>query len=76
MSTCCLPTTFTFNGPLVTEQYTAAMAAIYGPIPKLEVYYLVDGDYVAAGIFTQIQFDGSNILVDNGGPARGILRVS
>jgi hypothetical protein len=73
---CCSPEIFAFNTDVVTQQYTAAMAARFGTLPKIDVLYLVDGEYVVAGIFTQVQFDGSNIMVDNGGVQRGILRIS
>lgn len=73
---CCPASVIVFNGAIVNEAYTASMRAQYGDLPRVEVLYLVDGEYVLAGIFTQVQFNGSSILVDNGGQMRGILKIS
>ena len=74
---CCVPTIFAGSSELSDIQYTPAMAAIYGPLPKIETLYMNEsGDYVFAGVFTQVQFNGANILVNHGGPAQWIVRVS
>jgi hypothetical protein len=75
--TCCTPIIQTGNSALTDMQYTASMAQVFGPTPKIEVMYLnEEGNYVFAGVFTQVQFNGSQILVDHGGPAKWLLKIS
>lgn len=73
---CCPSTIIVFNAAVVTEGYTSSMRQQYGPVPRVEVLYLVDGEYVSSGVFTQVQFNGSAIMLDNGGQMRGILKIS
>lgn len=50
----------------------------YGPAPKVTVLYLDGTQYVSAGIMTQIKFDAypvTQITVDHGGTATGILKI-
>lgn len=74
---CCQSTIFAGSSALSDLQYTPAMAALYGPLPKIDVAYMNEaGDYVFAGVFTQVQFNGDRILIDHGGPAKWIARIS
>ena len=73
---CCSQSIFAGNSAMSSIQYTAAMRAIHGDIPEVSVYYMDgDGNYVAAGIFTQKQFDGNTIFVDHGGTVRWLVKV-
>lgn len=77
MPVCCTPYIETGNSALIDVQYTDTMRQTFGDVPRIELLFLnEEGNYVAAGIFTQIQFNGTNILGDNGGPAKWLIKVS
>lgn len=69
MPVCCPYNQVTFNEAVTTINYT-------GDAPEVSVYYLIDGEYVAAGAFTEVKIGGGVIRVDHGGIMRGILKYS
>jgi hypothetical protein len=77
---CCSPYTETFfNVSSTTINYGPSFQALYGPAPKVTVLYWDGTQYVAAGIFTSIAFDGfpvTSITVDHGSDgATGIIKL-
>jgi hypothetical protein len=76
---CCSPIIQTFfNVPSTTIGYSPSLQAQYGAAPKVTVLYWDGTQYVAAGISTQIAFDGypvNSIAIDHGGPATGIVKI-
>lgn len=79
---CCPSTILIFAGVLSASfPYTPAMVAVYGIKPRVEVYVydMVNNEFYTnnGGVpVSQIHFDGSNILIDNGGIASGYVKVS
>jgi hypothetical protein len=54
------------------------MQAAYGDAPKVTVVYWDGTQYVAAGIFTSVSFDGypvTSVTVDHGGSATGLIKI-
>ena len=45
------------------------------PKPLVTVLYLIDGQW-RADIATGIKFVGANIVIDHGGPATGVVKIS
>jgi hypothetical protein len=76
---CCPSQVTTFSNALSTTiAYSPAMQSQYGAAPKVTVLYWDGTQYVAAGIFTSIAFTGfpvTQITVDHGGPATGMVRI-
>lgn len=62
----CCPQNITsfFNQTSTTISYS-------GVKPLVSVIYFVDGVWKEAGVFTEIRFTGSNVIVNHGGPATG-----
>lgn len=47
-----------------------------GDKPTVSVIYLQpDGTFLQAGVMTQINIIGSNVVVDHGGPASGFIKI-
>lgn len=74
--TCCLSYTFPINGQLTTDiVYSETMKEQLGGVPKIDLYYLVDDEFVLqTGV--EILFDENSIHIDHGGPAIGIVKIS
>lgn len=73
---CCPESITTFAGASST---TVPYNGEYGSNPKVTVLYLQDGLWVASGIMTQIAMIGTpvtQVKVDHGGPATGIIKLS
>ncbi len=67
--TCCPTIEQTFvNVPTVTVLYT-------GNKPTVTVTYLIDGVWQAAGVATPIVITDSEVQVDNGGNATGVVKL-
>lgn len=62
----CCPVNITpfFNEDTTTIPFT-------GDKPIVQVIYFQDGQWTVAGVFTEVKFSGSNIIVNHGGPATG-----
>lgn len=76
---CCEQEILTFaNKDTVTIAYTSSMRALYGDRPTVNVYYQNGNDFEAA-TFTRVELKGSpvnQIVVYNGGPATGFIKIS
>jgi hypothetical protein len=77
---CCEPTITHFsNVSSTTISYGPSLSTAHGPAPKVTVLYWDGTQYVAAGIFTSIAFDGypvTSITVDHGSDsATGIIKL-
>lgn len=76
---CCAPTIIPFfNTPTSTVAYGPSMQLQYGLAPNVNVSYWDGTQYVAAGIMTQIKFDGypvTVITVDHGGSYTGLIKI-
>lgn len=76
---CCTPTIIPFfNVSSSTITYGPSMVLQYGVVPKVTVLYKDGTQYVSAGIGTQVKFDTypvTEITVDHGGPAIGIIKI-
>lgn len=59
--------------------YGPSMQLQYGNAPTVTVSYWDGTQYVAAGIMTQIKFDGypvTSVTVDHGGsPSTGLIKI-
>lgn len=75
----CEPTFISFtNQATLTVPYTAAMIAKYGNVPTLKVW-IYDTDGQLANMSVSQKFDAyppTEIRIDMGGPATGILKIS
>lgn len=68
--TCCPENTIPFvNQATSTIPFT-------GDKPLVTVSYFIDGVWRALGVMTQIRFVGSNIEIDHGGAATGIIKLT
>src|SRR6476620_21522 len=75
----CTPTFVSFtNAATLAIPYTAAMLAKYGNVPTIKVWiYNVDGNLVNMSVSQSIVgYPATEIRIDNGGPATGILKIS
>jgi hypothetical protein len=73
---CCEPTIVQFvNEASKSVNYSAFMVQQYGAEPNVQVYYLQDGEYVLSDDMNQVKFDGTDIVVDLGGPASGFIKI-
>lgn len=73
---CCEP--FILNFASVSSSvinYNAAMQAMYGPEPNVQVYFKEGTEYSLSDDMSQVKFDGVNITADYGGVATGFLKV-
>lgn len=67
---CCAESITTFAGvPSTTVPYN-------GNKPTVTVLYLIDGVWTAAGVATSIKITGTQVIVDHGGPATGIIKLT
>lgn len=78
---CCPVNIIPFSNQLTTTiDYNAGLKAEFGNYPKVSLYYFDSstGDfYEVNGVpGTEVKFDGDNIIVDHGGPATGLLKIS
>lgn len=75
----CDPTFISFtNQSMLTIPYTAGLLAKYGEIPTLKVW-IYDTDGKLTNMSVQQKFDGfpaTEIIIDLGGPATGVLKIS
>lgn len=46
-----------------------------GPAPFVQVVYFEEGQYIAAGVFTQMKYTPGNIRINHGGQASGFVLV-
>lgn len=77
MPQCCPNSTFIGNSATSVIPYTASMRSLYGDLPAVAIYYRDENmNWVAAGVFTQVQFDGNTIFVDHGGQNRWQIRIN
>jgi hypothetical protein len=67
--TCCVQNTFNFVNQAVTS------VAFPNPV-SVEVLYKVDGVWIQAGVFTQITKSPTGVVVDHGGLATGIIKIT
>jgi len=75
---CCTPATFSFtNAASSTIDYGPGLLAQYGSQPRVFVLYrdADTGEYVVASWFTRIEFTGSAVEVDHGGPQSGLVVI-
>lgn len=76
---CCNPTIIPFyNTATTTVTYGPSMQLQYGQVPNVTVSYWDGTQYISAGVMTQIRFVGlpvTQITVDHGGTATGILKI-
>lgn len=71
--TCCPLNTTTFvNESITTVPYNGE----YGEHPLVEVVYLVDDVWIQQGVFTQKKIEAGQIVVDHGGNATGVIKLS
>lgn len=73
MATCCDQNTTNFVNQSVT---TIAYGGEYGERPLVQVVYYQDGAWVQQGISTQIIIEPGQIVVDHGGPATGLIKLT
>lgn len=67
---CCPQNITNFNNVSTTD------VAFIGATPKVDVLYLVNGQWIAQGVSTSITLQPGNIHIDHGGPATGIVKLS
>lgn len=73
---CCEPTIENFfNQSTTTIPYPAFMQEQYGAKPNVEVYYKDGAEYVLSNDMNRVEFDGSTITVDHGGPNTGFIKI-
>lgn len=72
---CCEPDIFPFIEAVTTINYSPAMIQKFGNVPNMQVFYKEGTQYVLSDDMNLIKFDGSDIIVDHGGPMAGILKV-
>lgn len=70
-----------FDTPVSVIAYTPAMKSIYGPEPKLSVYYKrTAGDwYTISNLMgTDVRYDDtlSEIIIDHGGVFSGFVKIN
>lgn len=70
---CCDLNTTTFVNQLTT---TIAYGGEYGERPLVEVIYLVDGQWIQQGVFSNIRIQPGQIFIDHGGPSTGVVKLS
>lgn len=78
-TTDCDPTFISFtNQPTLTVPYTASMVAKYGNIPTIKVWiYDGSGELVNMSVHQALDtYPPTQILIDFGGPATGVLKIS
>lgn len=79
MPVCCDPVKVNFfNASSTSIVYDETMVKKFGAEPSVIVYYYdsVTGEfYLSEFPFTQMKFDGTNIDIDHGGPATGIVVI-
>lgn len=68
---CCAENITNFNNVSITN--TPFIGTIQ---PLVTVLYLVAGEWISAGISTQIAITPGNVKIDHGGPATGIVKLS
>lgn len=66
---CCPQYNYTFANESVT------IIPFVGAV-MVNVLYLIDGVWTAAGMFTQIQKTATQVTVDHGGPATGVIKIT
>lgn len=71
--TCCDQNTTTFVNQSVT---TLPYNGEYGEHPLVEVVYLMGEEWIQQGVFTQIKIEPGQIVIDHGGPATGIIKLT
>lgn len=67
---CCNTQTYNF----INEAITVINTDVVNPF--IEVFYLVDGTWIQAGVLTQVKYKDGIITVDHGGVATGVIKVS
>lgn len=73
---CCPPTIVFFgNASSTTINYFPSLAAQYGVDPNVQVYYQDGTEYVLSDDQNEVKFDGTDIVVDHGGPQVGFVKV-
>lgn len=78
-STDCDPTFITFtNESTLAVPYTASMVAKYGTLPTIKVWiYDTNGELVNMSVRQALDtYPPTQILIDFGGPATGVLKIS
>lgn len=75
--TCCAPTIVPFTNEATKEiPYGDVMQEIYGSTPNIQVYYREGTEYVLSDDANRVDFNGERILVDFGGTATGIIKIT
>lgn len=70
---CCELNTTNFVNQATT---TIAYAGEFGDKPLVEVIYFIDGQWIQQGVFSNIRIQPTQIFIDHGGPATGIVKLS
>lgn len=73
MATCCDQNMTNFVNQSVT---TIAYGGEYGDHPLVEVVYFIGGQWIQSGVFTNIKIEPGQIVVDHGGPASGVIKLT
>lgn len=71
--TCCPLNTISFVNETVT---TIPYSGEYGVHPLIEVVYFEGSQWIQQGISTQIRIEPGQIVVDHGGAASGIIKLT
>lgn len=66
---CCAESITTFAG------VSSTTVPYSGNKPMVTVLYMVDGVWTAAGVFTSIKITETQVIVDHGGVATGIIKL-
>lgn len=66
---CCTQNIHTFVNETVT-------VLPYTGVPDVRVFYKVGESYEAAGVFTLISISPTQITIDHGGPATGVVKLN
>jgi hypothetical protein len=76
---CCNPIVVSFfNAATTTVGYGPSLQSQFGLAPNVNVSYWDGTQYVNAGITTQVKFNTypvTQIIIDHGGPATGLIRI-
>lgn len=73
MATCCDQNTTNFVNESVT---TVAYGGEYGEHPLVEVVYYDGVNWIQQGMFTQVRIEPGQIVVDHGGNATGLIKLT
>lgn len=62
--------------PFINEsETTVPYSGEFGDEPNVEVMYEIDGVW-QQGVFSGVRFTGTSVIVDHGGAATGVIKLS